>query len=635
MIITFIILVAGMVVDQRRNEIAVLRSRGSSVPQLLGIALVESFLLGILALIAAIPLSLVIANFFSRTVSFLNFTGASQIKASFSWAELRFGLVALAMVTMAQVIPTFGAARNTVVTYKRERARDLKRPWWQRAWLDLLLLIPTAYGFYMMKQNGGVLILGRGSQASSGDPFQDPLLLLVPTLGSFAVTLLLLRLLPYFMSVIAWIVSKTNSVGILMAARYLARSSRAYNAPLILLVLTLSLSTFTASLAQTLDRHIHDQAYYAVGADISVKEIGALEGGQITQTAPGQSSQAGDADASEPYWVFMPVSEHLNVPGVKAAARVERVRVSVTSPAPERDADFFGVDRADFAHVAFWRKDFSQGPLGELMNKLAVDPAGVLISEDLMVSNNLHIGDTIQVAASIGSTPYRINYHVVGVLDLFPTWKPTEGPLVVGNLDYYFEQVGGEQPYLVWLKTDPQADTATVISGVNDIYQRVMYVQVTRDMLNAELERPERQGFFGLLSVGFIALGLLTVLGFLLYAVTSFGRRFIEFGMLRAIGLSTFQMALLLISELAFLFLFGMAAGTGLGVGVSNWFIPALQVGNLIAVNFPPFLVTIDWPSVFKNYLLFSLLLVASLVILIVSLIRMKVFQAIKLGEST
>jgi len=40
----------------------------------------------------------------------------------------------------------------------------------------------------------------------------------------------------------------------------------------------------------------------------------------------------------------------------------------------------------------------------------------------------------------------------------------------------------------------------------------------------------------GLLSVGFITAAVLTVLGFILYAMFSFRRRFIELGMLRAVG---------------------------------------------------------------------------------------------------
>ena len=52
----------------------------------------------------------------------------------------------IALVT--QMVPTFGAARHTIITYKQERARTMRRPWWQSAWLDVLLLVPAVYGLY-------------------------------------------------------------------------------------------------------------------------------------------------------------------------------------------------------------------------------------------------------------------------------------------------------------------------------------------------------------------------------------------------------------------------------------------------------------------------------------------------------
>ena len=85
---------------------------------------------------------------------------------------------------------------------------------------------------------------------------------------------------------------------------------------------------------------------------------------------------------------------------------------------------------------------------------------------------------------------------------------------------------------------------------------------------------------FGLLSVGFVASALLTVLGFLLYALFSFRRRFIEMGMLRAIGLSVKQMTIFLAAELASLILLGIGAGTLVGVFASKLFVPFLQIGS-------------------------------------------------------
>jgi putative ABC transport system permease protein len=540
------------------------------------------------------------------------------------------------------VLPTVSASKHTVITYKQDRARQTRRPWWQRAYLDFLLLIPAGYGMYLLQRTGSG---GTGAgvvTALPNDPFQNPLLLLVPALGIFAVALLVIRLLPLVMRVVAWFSSLTGSVGMLMAARYLSRASSSYSAPLILLVMTLSLSTFTATLAQTLDRHMHDQTFYKVGADVRVAELGELQGGSSNSGGPsGQPAAGGDtpasgattADTEAQRWIFLPVSEHLKVSGVQSAARVARITGRVTANGNSTDIAFIGVDRVDFQQSAFWRRDFAPTALGALMNDLGRTTEGVVVSWSLL-QRGLNLGDTIRVSVFVLGEQHEIDYKIVGAFYYFPTWYPEEGPLVVGNLDYLFESVGGEFPYDVWLRTKPGTDYATMLKSIDDLYRRVMYPQISSELLLKEQLRPERQGFFGLLSVGFVALSFLTVLGFLLYALFSFRRRFIELGMLRAIGLSPAQMMVFLASELAFLFLAGLGAGTGMGVWVSSFFIPHLQVGNDMAARIPPFLVRIDWSAVFQVYILFGILFVIALAVLGWLLMRMKIFQAIKLGEA-
>ena len=106
------------------------------------------------------------------------------------------------------------------------------------------------------------------------DPFQNPLLFLVPALGVFALTLVMLRVLPLVMRAVAGSSRTRAAWGCCWPARHLARTPGFYTAPLVLLVLTLSLSAFTASLAQTLDNHLYDQSYYQVGADMRLDELG-------------------------------------------------------------------------------------------------------------------------------------------------------------------------------------------------------------------------------------------------------------------------------------------------------------------------------------------------------------------------
>jgi putative ABC transport system permease protein len=631
MVLTFIGLVSAMVIEQRRGQIATLRSRGATASQLVGMAAFEASILGLLSVLISIPLAMLIAFFIGRTRSFLDFSAGSSLPVRMPETAWQAGLLVALFAILAQVIPVLQTSRHTIVTYKQERARQVKPPWWQRAWLDVLLLIPTGYGIFLMQKSQGSL------GGLPNDPFQNPLILLLPALGIFSLILILLRLLPYLMRLIAWLTGKTLDVGFLLAARHLSRRGSGFHAPVILLVFTLSLSTFTSSMAQTLDQYLYDKNYYEIGADISLDESGQpnpklLSGSIGPQAASEQIIEQGTEDG--PRWYFLPVSEHLRAPGVQAAARIGHAQARLHLPNGIIQGAYLGVDRVDFPLVSFWRADFAPEPLGALMNHLALTSEGVLIPRRLLETHNLLLGDTLIVTVSLQGTSVEMSLKVVGVFDLFPTWMPAEGPLVVGNLDYLYEQLGGEFPYDVWVNTESGAISEEIVKGLEDLDIIILYHRATEEYLNAEQLRPERQGVFGLLSVGFLALAILTVLGFFLYALFSFRSRLIELGVLRAVGLSARQLVVYLAAELTFLLSIGLAAGTCLGVWASRLFIPSLQMGSGPESQIPPFVIHIDWISVFRIYILFGFLFITALVTLSALLLRMKIFQAIKLGET-
>jgi putative ABC transport system permease protein len=204
----------------------------------------------------------------------------------------------------------------------------------------------------------------------------------------------------------------------------------------------------------------------------------------------------------------------------------------------------------------------------------------------------------------------------------------------VGNLDTLFTLTGGEYPYDVWLRTDGELDQAAFKQALSERNLFGWRWQEAVTLINVEQARPARQGLFGQLSVGFVAAALLTVLGYFMYALFSFRRRFISLGILRAVGLSMRQMVTLVAAETAVLILTGLTLGTILGVWISNLFIPYLQTGETASDLVPPYLVEIAWPAIYQIYGLFVLLFLAALAVLAVMLRRMKIFQAIKLGET-
>ena len=128
-------------------------------------------------------------------------------------------------------MPAFSAARYTIVSYKSERARATRKPFWQRAYLDILLLVPVYYGYTQLSQQGTLAIMGVGG--AIGDPFGNPLLLVAPSLYIFALGLVATRFFPVLMEALAWMFSKAPGVASVTALRYLARSPGAYTLSLI------------------------------------------------------------------------------------------------------------------------------------------------------------------------------------------------------------------------------------------------------------------------------------------------------------------------------------------------------------------------------------------------------------------
>jgi putative ABC transport system permease protein len=642
----FVALTGALSVNQQRSELAVLRSRGASRRQVIGLVEWETLLVGGVALLLSMPGSIALTKGVSRARSFLNFSAPSALGVSLTVPAFLVAVVALAIAVACQVLPARNAARNTIVDYGRERARTVRTPWWQRRGLDLVLMVVAAYGVYLLLTERDLGIL---SPLQNTNPFQNPLLILVPALVTLSVTLAFLRTMPLWLSAIAWATQHTRSTALLMASRHLARSPAAYTTPTLLLVITLSLATYSASLAGTLDRDLRDRSYYRVGADMMFLDIG--EGGPEVTPADFRGERQVTLGAPTPLdqpWSFPPAFVYLDLPGVEDAARVGRYaatwrEASATAGTVYHSGTFLGVDPGDFLRVAFWREDFARTGLGDLMARLNARADGVLVPCKVLGVHQ--VGDIIQLSVYTYQRSDALDFTIAGCFDLFPTWYPSDTPgageiersLFVANLDYLYQSIGQTYPHEIWLGLARGVDyvdiSNTPIGGTN-IYKRGWGWDAPRLDMYAAQEEPHRQGLLGLLSIGFITASTLSVAGFVLYLLFSFRQRMIEFGVLRAIGLSTRQMARVLAYEIAILLIISGVLGTLLGVAISRLFIPHLQIGSLGQSTVPPYVVEIDWGAALGNYAIYGALFLIALGILGALLRRMRVFEAIKLGQT-
>lgn len=635
----FLGLVAAMLVRVQRSEIAVLRSRGATRPWVAGLYAVEWALLGLFALVCGPLLGMGLARLVGQTRSFLDFTSPIDLPLRLTAQSAGLGLGSVVLAILFSLAPVWQAGRFTIVSYKQERARACQRPLWQRMYLDLLLLAPALYGLYTLQAEGRLRVFGRS--LGTNNPFENPVLFLLPTLFICALSLLLLRLLPRLLDGLAWLSARWPGTVPVLALRQLARSSGDHLGPLMLLVTTLSLAGFVASMAHTLDRHLADSVYYAAGADLNLVEGGEYTGDVAPNPGaagiPGAPQQPPAQQGSdEPaIWNFLPVSDHLTLPGVQAAARVGRFDATLRAAGSSASGRLVGLDRTEFPAVAFYRPDFGREPLVGLMNRLASDPSALLVDRSTWERFHLNTGDSVRLDIQLTTGERQsVSFKVVGLVDYFPTLYPQEGAFFIANLEYIFEVFGGLLPYDVWLKTDPAADTGAIIRGINNLGVAVVRVQDARASLAEVMDAPNRKGVLGLLSVGFLSASLLTVIGFLLYAFFSFRERFVQLGVLRAIGLSTRQMAAALAIEQSLLLLVGLAAGTGIAVLTAVLFVPHLPITTGRYPGTPPFVVEIAWGDILRVYLVFGLMLLLGIGSTVWSLRRMKMFQAVKLGEA-
>ncbi|MHB1357342.1 MAG: ABC transporter permease [Anaerolineae bacterium] len=635
LVIYFIVLVASGAVQRQRLEIAMLKSRGSSSSQVFMLYVLQALLMAAVAVVLGPILGRFIAQAIGATYAFLSFQTREALNVAVTPVAIEYALAGLVVAMAATVLPALSASRLTVVGVRHASSRRIHGPFWQRFFLDFVLMAVSIYAFYVLQRQG--FLVGLLQMGDTESPFTNPLLFLAPALFIVAFSLLAVRLFPLLIRLPAWITSQMKGVALLLALRNLTSSGYAHIGLLLILLLTTSLGTFTASAARTMDDNVASQIRYKVGADVVLGErevtFSSFAPPSTTSTG-GSGSDSTTEEEPKPIYVVQPIEPHLEAPGVKAVARVGRFAGTVRLGGSVARGSLFGIDRLGFPKVGFYRRDFAPSSLGTLMNLLAVQRDGVIVSRDVLAKSGLGVGDILPIQGLNLSSGQAVEFKIVGILDYWPTAYPSDGAIFVANLDYIFEQTGGERQWEVWLTVDAAIDYETLTNAVNNLGYSVTSGTDARALLDEAKRLPERTGLFGFLSVGFIVTIALSMLAQVIYALLSFRQRFIQFGMIRAIGMTSAQLALSLSTELALITLVGVGVGLISGLVTSHMFIPFLQIGYTQAELVPPYLVNIAWGDIMKavTAILVTSLLTNAGVIWFLS--RIKVFEALKLGEA-
>lgn len=619
----FMWLLSNITAQFQREEAAILASRGASRRFLMALAVVETLLLLIVGAPLGLGLSYGMARVMGLASNFLAFARRTEFPASLWEVDWRLLVGALVILLLARLIPTLAAARAGIVLHLRERSRPRVPSGLVKLVVDSVLVIVTVYAYQQLSQRGTLGIIG---WEPSGDPFSDPLLLLAPSLFVLTGALLLTHLFPLLMRPLDQMGSRLKSFPAYMALRRLYRQGGHYSSSLCLVMVCLSLGAFYSSMALSLNEWLVERIRYQVGVDYK------FEQGMPPPTMGGPSEFNPEINPEVVNAWLLPMSDYLTIPGVEEVARVGQFEAD-TKFSLGKDPLFLGIDRLLLPQVLYYRSDFAQASLGELMNRLGMYPNGVLVSRRFLQRARVLEGQQLSMAVEVDYARYDINFLIVGVYDYFPTVYPTDQEVVIGNLDYLFGQVGKETFHQIWMKTDPAVDPVTIDTAVRTLGVYPIKQTDARALVTLDEERVERIGLFGVLSVGFLATALLACLGLLVYTYASLQGRLQQISVLRAIGIKTRQVLSMVSIEYAGVILYGIVGGVVLGLLTSYLFVPFFRVSGDPVFALPPFVRHIAWGKIGWLTLAFLAMLVLSQALILYRATQRDIFQILRMGQ--
>jgi putative ABC transport system permease protein len=614
----FIGSVSSMAVQSQSQETAILTSRGSGRLQIGLLILLETIIVFALACPAGIYTGLLLARLMGYSRHFLTFVPRPPLRVHLYAVDWRYAAAAIALGLVARLVPAWRSLNLSIVTYERKAIRREIFQHASRLLAMALLGAVCAYSYRQLALRGSLaLTIGPAGEGT----INDPLLLLAPSLFLFVVPFFATEFFALAMRPLALLGKHIPSITAYLGLLNLGREGGQYRTPVYLLTLCLSLGIFYASLAKSADSWLTERLRYRVGADLTFKP--ALQ--QVSDTFTMSTS---DLEAA-----VLPITQYQTMDGVQHATRVAEYEGRVGSGSAAAQVRVLGIDRVDFARIAYYRPDFADKPLGNLMNQLASTPNGVLLPRKMAADLALGEGDALTCQMNIGKITHPVQLEIVGTFDYFPTMIEEQRPVLVINLDYFEQVIGGSSPYSVWMRLEPEAQGEDVLEQIRQIRVTPTLTLDLREILTRDQERLERIGIFGLLSLCFLAGALLAGIGLLLYHFASLMTRAVRFGILQATGMRRGEIIGSTTLEYVVTLLYSILAGAASGVAASMLYVPFFPLTEDPGTPIPPFVPVIDWEGAGWMLLTVGLALLVVEAAIILSMDRLRVFEMLRLGN--
>lgn len=627
----FIFMVSNQIISIEQGEIAMLKSRGVSKKQLILAYLAQGGIISAAALVIGIPLGYVFCTLFGATKSFMEFTVRTSIEVRITGISLLFALIAALSAVIFMTIPVLKYANFSIVEQKLNKKKN-RKPLWQKVFLDFILLAISLYGFYSFNKQKDIII-----QDITGGTSIDPLLYFSSTVFILAVALIFLRIIPLLSGLVYKIGKKKWSPAGFASFMQINKSIRKQSFIIVFLVLTLALGIFNATTARSINDNEEMRLKYNIGADLVMQQQWK------DNSAAVKMGYQSSLEYTEPdYTVYNQIKDKIN-----SMTRVlvdDNVTLSGTDSVVEGNSLFMAITTDEFGRTAYMPDNVTKFHWYYYLNALAENPNGAIISRNYAELNSLRVGDNFIVYRTdkMGNRKSLLNVTVSAIVDAWPGYESKvygtgadgqerylDNYLVVVNFSTA-QQTYGTEPYQIWINTDNTDFFYDFAEENSLVYSSFTDAQASCDEVK---EQPFFQVTSGMLTITFFVVLILCMIGFLIYWVTSIKSRELIFGIYRAMGMSMREIIQMLVLEHVFGSLLPILYGILAGVLSAKMFVPLIQLAYSPAYSTLETRVITSAGDMFNLGLCVVLMLVICFAVIGRILSRMKIAQALKLGE--
>ena len=568
-----------------------------------------------------------LCNILGVSNGFLEFVNRPALHAKLSLTAFLYAFLAVIVFFVATIVPVVPASRITIVGHKQSKAHKQAKPFWQKTYLDFIMtIVPVAWLLWHNHQEE--VLISQGLTDTSAT--MNPLMFAASTLFILGAGLICVRIYPYFIRLIYLIGRKKWSPAAYISLNNIGRSSTGREKfIMIFLILTVALGIFSANTARAINRNTEERIRYNLGADVVMEELWKYA--RVTKAEDGESIT--EAQYFEPD--FTVYEDLAGVETVTPVFKRDAVQLRYNEKT-QTDVQVMTIVPEKFAKVCWFRNGLLPVHINNYINALSECLDGAIISQSYQDKTGLKLGDIVQV--KWGKNEW-FETTVVAVVNYWPSFNPYEKnsqgdyrDFIILNFDYVSVQTIME-PYQVWMSMEKDASVSDFYQSIRDAGIVATRLDVASQLVTSSKTDATLQGVNGALTLGFIVIMAVCFIGFLIYWILSIKGRTLQFGILRAMGMSFREIIAMIIYEQILVSGVSIFLSIIIGGIASDLFVPLFQVLYNVTDQVPPFVVVSQRSDYIKLYCIVLVMLMVGFIVIARLIKAININKALKLGE--